>query len=80
MITAAENTSDIQAAVAGGALAMAQLRAQTGKGRSQAHCVRLTGAVQSLLEHAKPDKQSMVAFLREAAVTVALQRLDASQN
>lgn len=44
------------------------------------HCVCLSETVSGLLSSAKPEKQSMPEFLREAALTVALQRLEASQS
>jgi hypothetical protein len=54
--------------------------ANRGSGMAHAHCVRLTPAVLSLVNAAKAEKQSVVNFLKEAAVTVALQRLEASQK
>ena len=46
----------------------------------QKHCVCINSTVSSLLAAAKPERQSMPEFLREAALTVALQRLEASQK
>ena len=62
------------------ARAMSKNRMTSGKGMAKAHCVRLSPTVSGLLEQAKPERQSMPEFLREAAITVALQRLEASQN
>ena len=62
------------------AKAMSKTRMSDGTGMGKAVCVRLTPTVQDLLEHAKPVKQPMPEFLREAAITVALQRLEDSQN
>ena len=59
---------------------LADLAARRGEGQGKAHCVRLNDTVLSLLEAAKPVDQPMVSFLKEAAVTVALQRLEASQK
>lgn len=73
-------TKEVEIRVASTASGLARARNIIGKGRSDAHCVRLTPTVKSLLEAAKPANQSMVQFLREAAVTVALQRLEDSQN
>ncbi len=53
---------------------------EDGQGRAPSYCVRLSETVAGLLEAAKPSDQSMVHFLREAAVTVALQRLEESQK
>jgi hypothetical protein len=49
-------------------------------GRGAGFFVRLPNAIQLLLDAAKPADQPMVSFLKEAAVTVALQRLEASQK
>ena len=54
-------------------------RAAAGRGRGAAHCVRLSDAVADLFEQAKPESQSMPEFLREAGLTIALQRLEESQ-
>lgn len=54
--------------------------ARRGDGMGKAHCVRLNDVVLPLLEAAKPEGQSMVSFLKECAITVSLQRLEASQN
>lgn len=62
------------------ASAFARGRQRYGEGRSDAYCVRLSSTVKGLLEAAKPERQSMPEFLRECALTVALQRLEASQN
>lgn len=59
---------------------LASSRSRNGEGRGAAHMVRIPNAVLSLLEAAKPADQSMVSFLKEAAVTVALQRLEDSQK
>ena len=40
----------------------------------------MTPAVHALLMAAKEPKQSLPEFLREAALTVALMRMDASQS
>ena len=53
---------------------------QYGEGRGKSHCVRLNATLQGLLEMAKPEGQSMAAFLRECAVQVAFQRLEESQK
>jgi len=66
--------------VASVAKALSSGRRRVGTGRSAGYCVRLSATVAGLLEAAKPSDQSMVHFLREAAVTVALQRLEASQK
>jgi len=62
------------------AKAMSKTRMDDGSGMGKGVCVRLTPTVQNLLEHAKSETQSMPQFLREAAITVALQRLEDSQN
>ena len=62
------------------ARALAKRSSQNGQGRAPSFCVRVSPTVMDLLEAAKPAKQSMVEFLRECALTVALQRLEASQN
>ena len=62
------------------AAGLAHVPNQKGAGRGEQHLVRLSREVAGLLEAAKPADQKMTAFLREAAVTVALQRLDASQK
>ncbi len=66
--------------VASVAKALSNGRRQHGTGRAAGYCVRLSGTVAGLLEAAKPANQSMLHFLREAAVTVALQRLETSQK
>ena len=62
------------------ARAMAKTRQQPKSGRSQAHMVRLNSSVLPLIEGARAPGQSTVQFLKEAAITVALQRLKASQE
>jgi hypothetical protein len=62
------------------ARAMAKTQNPTGAGMAQAFCVRLSSSVLGLLESAKPEEQSMVEFLRECGITVALQRLAESQK
>ena len=62
------------------ARALAGRRNSNGSGRAPSVCVRLTSTVRELLEAAKPEGQEMAEFLREAALTIALQRLEASQN
>lgn len=69
-----------QAAVAAFASKFAVARSRNGDGRGVAHMVRIPKPILSLLESAKPVDQPMVEFLKEAALTVALQRLEASQN
>ena len=59
---------------------LARTRNFDGKGRSTQHCVRRSDTGQKLLEQAKPERQSMVEFLKEAALTVALQRLESCQK
>ena len=68
------------ASVTSVAKALSKERRRHGTGRAAGYCVRLSATVSGLLEAAKPADQSMVHFLREAAVTVALQRLEASQK
>jgi len=74
-----DNTTDT-VSVATVASAFARARQRHGEGRSNAFCVRLSPTVKGLLDAAKPERQSMPEFLRECALTVALQRLEASQN
>ena len=62
------------------ARALASRRNFDWQGRAPSYCVRLSPSIRDLLEAAKPARQSMPEFLREAALTVALQRLEASQN
>ena len=62
------------------AKALARRHNLDGKGRAVQHCVRLTSTVEELLTAAKPEGQSMPEYLREAGLTVALQRLEDSQN
>jgi hypothetical protein len=62
------------------AFALAGLRSRRGEGRGLAYCVRINDVVMDLLEAAKPADQSMVSFLKECAVTVSLQRVEASQK
>lgn len=62
------------------ASALAKTQSVRGEGRGTAHMVRLNRTVMALLEAAKPADQPMVEFLKEAAVTVSLQRLEASQK
>ena len=57
------------------ASAMAGMRC----GHTHATLVRMSDTVVSLLEAAKPHDQSMPEFLREAAIYVALQRMEAGQ-
>ena len=59
---------------------LAVSRQTPGDGRAPAYLVRLNRTVLSLLEAAKPSDQAMVDFLREAALIVSLQRLEASQK
>jgi hypothetical protein len=68
------------ASVASVAKALSAGRRKYGAGRAAGYCVRLSDTITGLLEAAKPADQSMVHFLREAAVTIALQRLEASQK
>jgi hypothetical protein len=68
------------ASVASVAKALSTKHNDRGRGRAISYCVRLSDTVTGLLEAAKPSDQSMVHFLREAAVTIALQRLEASQK
>lgn len=60
--------------------ALANLRNDRGEGRGEQHLVRLNSTISGLLMAAKPSEQTMVSFLRECAVEVALQRLEASQK
>ena len=62
------------------ARAMAKTRQQSKLGRSQAPMVRLNSSILPLIEGARAPGQSTVQFLKEAAITVALQRLEASQE
>lgn len=75
-----EQTSNAETSLGTVASALAATRSTRGDGRGAAHMVRLNNAVLGLLEAAKPADQSMVSFLKECAVTVALQRLEASQK
>jgi len=75
-----EQTSHAETPLKTVASALAATRSSHGEGRGAAHLVRLNNAVLGLLEAAKPVDQPMVHFLKECAVTVALQRLEASQK
>ena len=46
----------------------------------QKHCVCINSTISALLTAAKPEKQSMPEYLREAGLIVALQRLEDSQK
>ena len=61
------------------ARAMAKTRQEPNAGRAQGHMVRLNSSILPLIEGARAPGQSTVQFLKEAAITVALQRLEASQ-
>ena len=50
------------------------------EGRGKAFMVRLNDRIFPLIEGAKVPNQKTVEFLKEAAVTVALQRLEDSQK
>jgi hypothetical protein len=80
MSSAATTEQTPEPSVASVAKALSKGRRQHGTGRAAGYCVRLSDTIAGLLEAAKPADQSMVHFLREAAVTVALQRLESSQK
>ena len=62
------------------ASSLATSRSANGSGQAPQYLVRLNKTVLALLEAAKPANQSMVEFLRECALLVSLQRLEASQK
>ena len=62
------------------ARAMAKTRQTPNSGRSQAHMVQLNDSILPLIEGARAPGQSTVQFLKEAAITIALKRLEASQS
>jgi hypothetical protein len=80
MSSAATTEQTPEPSMASVAKALSRKQFRDGSGRSPAYCVRLSDTVAGLLDAAKPADQSMVHFLKEAAVTVALQRLEASQK
>jgi hypothetical protein len=55
-------------------------RSDYGSGRGRPIMLRLSPTVEGLLNLAKPESQSMSAFLRECAVSFALRKLDESQK
>ena len=79
MPTLAEEKSGLASGFSAAAKAMAAKRMLDGSGRGEQTLVRMTPAVRTMLEAAKAPKQSMAEYLREAGLTVALQRLEASQ-
>lgn len=76
----AEEKTDLSSGFSAAAKAMAAKRMLHGRGRGQQTLVRMSPAVRAMLEGAKPQVQSMAEYLREAGLTVALQRLEASQR
>ena len=72
-----EVTRDQVSTVARG---LAKERQGNREGRGKAFMVRLNDRILPLIEGAKGPNQKTVEFLKEAAVTVALQRLEDSQK
>ena len=76
----AEEKLGIQSGFSAAAKAMAAQRMANATGRGKPCLVRMTPAVAEMLEAAKAPRQSLAEYLREAGVTVALQRLESTQS
>ena len=75
-----EEKSGLASGFSAAAKAMAATPMVRSTGRGKPCLVRMTPAVEAMLDAAKAPRQNLAEYLREAGVTVALQRLESNQS